>query len=62
MQLKLLGDLRLVGEELDLLELHDVGELEDQFLGVLAELGALPSAALGGTVQQLTDGEFGVLP
>lgn len=61
-QLELLGDLGLMGEELDLLELYDVGELEDQLLGVLAELGALPPAALGGTVQQLTDGELGVLP
>jgi hypothetical protein len=45
-QLDLLSDLSLVGKELNLFQLHYIGELHYYFLGVLAELGTLPSPRL----------------
>lgn len=48
-------------EELELFQVDDCGELENYFLGVRAELGRLPAPAVDGGVQQLRDGEVGVL-
>ena len=41
-QFNLLGDFALVGKELDLTKIHSRGELNDDFLRKLAELGTLP--------------------
>jgi len=48
-----------VGQELDLSESAGIRELENDLLGVLAELGALPALALGRVGQELSDGVVG---
>ena len=49
-------------EELKLFEADDARELHDYLLGVLAELGGLPSAGVGCGVEQLRDRILGLLP
>ena len=49
------GDLRLVRQELELLQVHDARELYDDFLRELAEFHGLPAAAVDRRVEQLGD-------
>ena len=49
-------------KELKLLEADDARELHDYLLGVLAELGGLPSAGVGCRVEQLGDRVLGLFP
>ena len=51
-----------MGKELNLFQLHYIGELHYYFLGVLAELGGLPSAGVGCRVEQFCDRILGLLP
>ncbi len=52
-ELDSLRDLRLMRQKLDLLEPHDVRELQNDLLGVFAELGTLPPPGLWRIIQEL---------
>ena len=55
-KLNLARDFRLMRQKLELVQLNNAGELNDDFLGVLAKLLRLPSFGVHTGLKQLSDG------